>query len=50
MAIDLLAGCAECRQALESDDGLVDWIAGWRADEAAFRAERREILLYPEEG
>jgi len=50
MAIDLLAGCAECREALESGDGLADWIAGWRADEAAFREERREILLYPEEG
>lgn len=49
-AIDLLTGGPECRQAVESGDGLDDWIAGWPADEAAFREERREILLYPEEG
>jgi uncharacterized protein YbbC (DUF1343 family) len=49
-AIDLLTGCSECREALDSGDGLADWIAGWQADETAFREERREILLYPEEG
>jgi uncharacterized protein YbbC (DUF1343 family) len=49
-AIDLLTGGPECRQAVESGDGLDDWIAGWQADEAAFREERRAILLYPEEG
>jgi uncharacterized protein YbbC (DUF1343 family) len=48
-AIDLLTGGPECRQAIESGDGLDDWIAGWQADEAAFREERRAILLYPEE-
>jgi len=49
-AIDLLAGGPECREAIESGKGLQDWIAGWQADEEAFREERREILLYPEEG
>jgi uncharacterized protein YbbC (DUF1343 family) len=49
-AIDLLTGGPECRQAIESGKGLEDWIATWKADEAAFREERREILLYPEEG
>jgi uncharacterized protein YbbC (DUF1343 family) len=48
-AIDLLTGGPECRQAIESGDGLDDWIAGWQADEEAFREERRQILLYPEE-
>jgi len=45
-AIDLLTGGADCRRAIESGAGLHDWIAGWSADEEAFRAERREILLY----
>jgi uncharacterized protein YbbC (DUF1343 family) len=49
-AIDLLTGCPECREAIESGEGLADWIASWREDEDAFREERREILLYPEEG
>jgi uncharacterized protein YbbC (DUF1343 family) len=49
-AIDLLTGGPECRQAIESGKGLEDWIATWKADEAAFREERREILLYPEDG
>ncbi|HKI00613.1 MAG TPA: DUF1343 domain-containing protein [Thermoanaerobaculia bacterium] len=49
-AIDLLTGGTECREAIESGAGLKDWIAGWKADEEAFREERREILLYPEEG
>jgi uncharacterized protein YbbC (DUF1343 family) len=48
-AIDLLAGGPECREALESGEGLEDWIASWKEDEEAFRKERREILLYPEE-
>jgi uncharacterized protein YbbC (DUF1343 family) len=48
-AIDLLAGGPECRQGIESGDGLEAWIATWEKDERAFRAERREILLYPEE-
>ena len=45
-AIDLLTGGPDCRQAIESGTGLDDWIAGWAAGEDAFRAERREILLY----
>lgn len=48
-AIDLLAGTDRCRLALESGEGLEDWMATFAADEAAFRAERRPILLYPEE-
>ncbi len=49
-AIDLLTGGSECRTALDrGDDGALDaWMATWAADEASFRAERREILLYPE--
>jgi len=49
-AIDLLTGGPEYRAAIEGGDGLEDWIASWRADEEEFREERREILLYPEEG
>jgi uncharacterized protein YbbC (DUF1343 family) len=49
-AIDLLTGGTECREAIESGKGLEDWLAGWKAHEEAFREERREILLYPEEG
>ncbi len=48
-AIDLLTGGPECRQAIESGEGLEAWIASWEHDERAFRAERQEILLYPEE-
>ena len=53
-AIDLLTGGPECREAIESGigdggDGLADWIATWSEDEKAFREERRDILLYPEE-
>ena len=50
-AIDLLTGGPECRQAIESGDraGLRDWMAGWKADEEAFRDERRDILIYPED-
>jgi uncharacterized protein YbbC (DUF1343 family) len=47
-AIDLLAGGPEARQALESGEGLAAWIASWEEDEARFREERLEILLYPE--
>lgn len=47
-AIDLLTGGSDCREAIDSGSGLADWIATWPADEAAFREERREILLYPE--
>ena len=48
-AIDLLTGGADCRKAIESGEGLADWMATWKRDEGAFRQERREILLYPEE-
>jgi uncharacterized protein YbbC (DUF1343 family) len=48
-AIDLLTGGPDCRQAIESGDGLADWIATWKNDEREFREERREILLYPED-
>jgi len=47
-AIDLLTGGPECRQAIESGAGLEDWLATWGEDERQFRAERREVLLYPE--
>jgi uncharacterized protein YbbC (DUF1343 family) len=49
-AIDLLTGGPECRRAIESGEGLRDWIAAWKADEEEFRDERRGILIYPEDG
>ncbi len=49
-AIDLLTGGPDCRRAIESGEGLWDWMAAWKGDEEAFREERRAILLYPEEG
>jgi uncharacterized protein YbbC (DUF1343 family) len=45
-AIDLLTGGAEFRVALDTGRGLAEWLAGWSVDEAAFREERAEILLY----
>lgn len=47
-AIDLLARTARCREAIDGGDaqGLADWMGSWEADEAAFRAERQESLLY----
>ena len=47
-AIDLLTGGPDARRALESGAGLAGWIASWEEDEARFREERRDILLYPE--
>lgn len=52
-ALDLLTGGPECREALEAGGAemrrrLDAWMAGWGADEAAFRHERREVLLYAE--
>lgn len=47
-AIDLLTGSATFRERLEAGADLGSWIDGWRADEAAFRDERRADLLYPE--
>jgi uncharacterized protein YbbC (DUF1343 family) len=49
-AIDLLTGGSECRQAIESGEGLQDWIASWEEDAEEFRRERRHVLLYPEAG
>ncbi len=48
-AIDLLTGTDELRLALEGESGLSSWLASWSADEAEFREERREVLLYPED-
>jgi uncharacterized protein YbbC (DUF1343 family) len=48
-AIDLLTGGPECREALESGSDPAEWIATWRDGERAFREERRDVLLYPEE-
>jgi uncharacterized protein YbbC (DUF1343 family) len=47
-AIDLLTGSAECRRAIEALDeaALERWLSSWRTDEAAFREERDEALLY----
>jgi uncharacterized protein YbbC (DUF1343 family) len=47
-AIDLLVGDDALRLRLEAGEDPGDWVASWGADEEAFRAERREILLYPE--
>lgn len=61
-AVDLLAGSQRLRRALDPSPGqspgpppgngtlekLDDWIASWSGDEAAFTAERQEILLYPD--
>jgi uncharacterized protein YbbC (DUF1343 family) len=49
-AIDLLTGSGALRRAVETGDGLEAWVASWAEDEAAFRVERRDALLYPEEG
>ena len=51
-AIDLLTRTPACREAIEvgdlgKRDDLLTWFASWEADEAAFRAECAEILLYP---
>jgi uncharacterized protein YbbC (DUF1343 family) len=48
-AIDLLTGGPDCRLGIEGGGDLDGWIASWAADEAAFRAERRDVLLYCEE-
>ncbi len=49
-AIDLLTGSPDYRQEIESGgEGLAELAASWAEDEEAFRRERREILLYPEE-
>ncbi len=48
-AIDLLTGDPGYRAAIEAGEGFAARAASWKADEDAFREERREILLYPEE-
>ncbi len=48
-AVDLLSGDPALRRALDGGDGLESWLASWAADEASFREERRQILLYDEE-
>jgi uncharacterized protein YbbC (DUF1343 family) len=47
-AIDLLTGDPQGRKSIETGTGLAEWIASWDGDEKSFRAERREILLYPQ--
>jgi uncharacterized protein YbbC (DUF1343 family) len=47
-AIDLLAGCAELREALAGAGSLEEWVASWSEDERAFRDERDAILCYRE--
>ena len=47
-AMDLLAGSAMPREIIESRGDLTSWMESWGADEASFREERREILLYEE--
>lgn len=50
-AIDLLIGSDVFRRALDGDTSadLAGWLASFEADELAFRQERKQILLYPEE-
>lgn len=47
-AIDLLAGSEALRVAIDSGEGLREWIDSWAADERAFLETRRPHLLYPE--
>lgn len=49
-AIDLLSGDTILRESLEAGRDPVSWIASWTDDEARFRRECSEILLYPEAG
>ncbi len=46
-AIDLLTGDDRFRAELASGGDGRAWIESWSADEESFRAERREVLLYP---
>jgi uncharacterized protein YbbC (DUF1343 family) len=50
-AIDLLTGGDAFRRALDGDPSaaLGAWLETFAADEREFRAERKEILLYPDE-
>ncbi len=48
-SIDLLTGSARLRDILTAGGDPAEFVATWRADEEAFRDERRSALLYPEE-
>ena len=45
-AIDLLSGSDELRLALDAGTGPSNWLESWHGDEAEFRRERDEVLLY----
>ncbi len=45
-AIDLLAGTSALRERLDQGRPIDDWVASWTDDEAAFVAERSDVLLY----
>ena len=49
-AIDLLAGSAALREALDAGAEPSDWIASWKADEEQFSGEINDILIYPKAG
>ena len=46
-AIDLLAGSAALRLAVDSDSTPEAWIEGWRDDEESFIEATEPFLLYP---
>ncbi len=48
-AIDLLAGEDTLRTILDNGGDPTAWIDTLAADESAFRVERRQVLLYPED-
>lgn len=48
-AIDLLTGSASYREIVESGGAVSSWLDSLRQRDAAFREERRAVLLYPEE-
>ncbi len=48
-AIDLLAGDDTLRRILDAGEDPAPWVETWSSEEEAFRQERREVLLYPEE-
>lgn len=49
-AIDLLTGSATFRETVEAGGSVSSWLDSLRARDAAFREERRAVLLYPEPG
>jgi uncharacterized protein YbbC (DUF1343 family) len=48
-AIDLLSGDDTLRRILDAGEDPAAWVESWSIEEEAFRDERREVLLYPEE-